>query len=151
MKVTKKQIDDFLETKKIAIAGVSRNKKKFGNVIFRELLKNGFKVLPINPNTPKINETVCYPDVESLPKDVESLLIVTPKFSTDEILRRAIKKGIKNIWIQQSSNTKETLKIAEEYNKEIIHDKCIFMFANPVQGVHKFHRTIHKVFGGLPK
>lgn len=151
MKVTKKQIDEFLEPKRLAIAGVSRNEKKFGNVVFKELSKNGFEVLPINPNTEKIDETVCYPDVESLPKDIESILIVTPKFNTDEILKSAIERGIKNIWVQQSSNTNETIRIAEEYNREIIHNKCIFMFAEPVQNVHKFHRTINKIFGALPK
>jgi hypothetical protein len=49
------------------------------------------------------------------------------------------------------SEAKNTIKIAEEYQKEIIHRKCIFMFAEPVKGVHKFHRFIMKLFGMFPK
>ena len=67
-----------------------------------------------------------------------------------DVLQKAINKGIKNIWVQQYSNTENTLKIAEEYNKEIIHKKCIFMFAKPVAGIHKFHKMLMKVFGKLP-
>ncbi|QQS49963.1 MAG: CoA-binding protein [Bacteroidota bacterium] len=150
MKVRKAQIDDFFAGKHIAIAGVSRNPKKFGHEVFKELLKNGYDILPINPNAEKINGHHCYASVETLPADVDSLLIVTPKFETDQVLRSALNKGIKNIWVQQMSHTDSTLKIAEEFEKEIIHNKCIFMFAEPVKGAHKIHRVIMKLFGQLP-
>jgi predicted CoA-binding protein len=151
MKVSKGQIQDFFNNKSLAIAGVSRNEKKFGNVIFKELIKKEYKVIPVNPNTKEIDGHKCYRSVEDIPSDVNSLLITTPKKQTDEVLKIAIQKGIRNIWVQQMSETEETLKIASEYGKEIIHHKCIFMFAEPVSGLHKFHRTLNKLFGKLPK
>jgi len=151
MKVTKKQIDEFLQGKKLAIAGVSRSEKKFGHQVFKELRAKGYSAIPINPNTDTIDGEPCFKHVTDLPSGVDSLLILTPKDQTDEILREAIRKGIKNIWVQQMSDTKETLKIAEEYQKEIIFGKCIFMFSEPVGSIHKFHRTLVKFFGGLPK
>jgi len=149
--VTKKEIEKFFEAKKLAIAGVSRDNKKFGYRVFKDLTDKGFEVYPINPNTDKIDGKKCYTNVGELPSDVGSLLIVTPKGATDAVLREAINKGITNIWVQQMSDTKETMKIAEEYQKEIIHKKCIYMFAEPVMGAHKFHRAILKLFGMLPK
>ncbi|MBI9063955.1 MAG: CoA-binding protein [Marinilabiliaceae bacterium] len=151
MKNRKSQIDAFFSTGSIAIAGVSRHEKKFGRVVYNDLRKSGYDVLAINPNLNEIQGDKCYADVNELPEEVESLLIVTPKKETDEVLRNAITKGIKNIWVQQASDTDRTLKIAEEYNKEIICKKCIFMFAEPVSGFHKFHRTIVKFLGQLPK
>jgi uncharacterized protein len=149
MKVKKEQISNFFESKTIAIAGVSRNEKKFGNAVFKELRKKDFEIIPINPNVAEIDGLKCYSSIELLPIGVDSLLIVTPKKETDSVLRQAINKGIKNIWVQQMSETEATLKIAEEYQKEIIYNKCIFMFAEPTAGFHKFHRTILKVFGRL--
>lgn len=151
MKTGKKEIEEFLQPRRLAVAGVSRNNKKFGSVIFKELSDKGYDVLPINPNTDKINGKHCYKGISELPADITSLLIVTPKTQTNNVLREAINKGIKNIWVQQFSETEQTIKIAEEYQKEIIHDRCIFMFAEPVAGVHKFHRAILKLFGALPK
>jgi uncharacterized protein len=151
MKVSKSQINNFFKTKTLAIAGVSRNEKKFGNIVFRELQKKEYTVIPINPNTSEIDGQKCLKSVEELPSDIESLLITTPKRQTDEVLKQAIQKGIKNIWIQQMSETENTLKIAKEFDIEIIHHKCIFMFAKPVSGMHGFHRTILKIFGQLPK
>ena len=151
MKITKDQINSFLNGNKIAIAGVSRSSKKFGYQVYKELMDKNFPVLAINPNADTINGESCYKSVSELPADVESILIVTPKQQTDVVLREAIQKGIKNIWVQQMSNTEQTLKIAEEYQREIISGKCIFMFAEPVKGFHKFHKTLIKLFGGLPE
>lgn len=151
MKVSRQQIDDFFKEKKIAIAGVSRNPRKFGHTVFKELSDKGYEILPVNPNADTIEGVTCYKDVTSIPDDVDSMLILTPKEETDKLLREGINKGIKNIWVQQMSNTEETLRIAEEYEKEIIFGKCIFMFAEPVKSIHKFHRSLVKLFGGLPK
>jgi predicted CoA-binding protein len=149
--VTKKEIEIFFEPKKLAIVGVSRDKKKFGHLVFKDLKAKGYSVYPVNPYADKIDGDRCYGSVKDLPDDVESVLILTPKEETDSILREVINRGIINIWVQQMSETKQTIKIAEEYQKEIIHKKCIYMFAEPVTGFHKFHRTILRLFGMLPK
>lgn len=149
--VTKKDIDAFLSSKKLAIAGVSRSPKSFSREVCRELKKRGYEVLPVNPNTDEIEGDKCYRSIEDLPEDIKSLLILTPRHETDTVLRNAINQGFENIWVQQMSETAGTIKIADEYNKDIISKKCIFMFAEPVAGIHKFHRTITGIFGGLPK
>ncbi len=149
--VSKKTIENFLEPKKLAIAGVSRNPKKFGHAVFRELKKSGYSVYPINPNADDIDGEKCYAAVADLPEDVKHLLILTPRKETDAVLREAINKRITRIWVQQMSETSDTIRIAEEFHVELISKKCIFMFAEPVAGIHNFHRTIMKIFGRLPK
>lgn len=149
--VTKEIIQNFLTPKKMAIAGVSRNPDKFGYKVYEELIKKDYELYPINPNADTINGNKCYKDVSSLPSHVKHLLILTPKSQTDKTLREAISKGITNIWVQQMSETEKTIKIAEEYEVEPIMKKCIFMFSEPVVGFHKFHRTLLKIFGRLPR
>jgi hypothetical protein len=149
--VSKKDIRDFLEPKKLAIAGVSRNPKKFGRAVFDGLKKIGYTVFPVNPNTADIDGEKCYASVKDLPDEVRHLIIVTPKKDTDSVLREAIGRGITHVWVQQMSETRETPRIAKESHVELITNKCIFMFADPVKGIHKFHRTIVGIFGMLPK
>jgi hypothetical protein len=119
--------------------------------VYRDLKKNGYDVYPVNPRATDIDGGKCFATVTDLPADVRHLLILTPKKDTDAVLREAINKGITNIWVQQMSETAETIKIAEEFNVELIYKKCIYMFAEPVSGLHKFHRTLVKIFGKLPK
>jgi predicted CoA-binding protein len=146
---TKQQIETFLEPKKFAIAGVSRNPKKFGHSVYTEMKKKGYAVYPINPHAETIDGEKCYASVGELPADVRHLLIVTPKPDTDAVLRAAIDKGMTHVWIQQMSETPETLDIARE-RVELITGRCIFMFTEPT-GMHKFHRGLMGFFGKLPK
>ncbi|UCG27671.1 MAG: CoA-binding protein [Bacteroidales bacterium] len=144
-------ITDFLSTKELAIAGVSRSPKKFGGAVFKHLSENGFTVYPVNPNADKIGETKCYPDVLSLPEKIDRLFIVTSRKETKPVIEQAIKKGIKKIWIQQMSQEEEAVQLAEENGVELITRECILMFADPVKGPHKFHRFFNKLFGRYPK
>ena len=150
MKPTKKLIQAFFEPKKIAIAGVSRDSKKFSTVVFHELKKRGFDVYPVNPNVDSILGVTCYRSVSALPADVSSLLIVTPKPHTLDLLKEAVSKGFRNIWIQQMSETHETIAFVKSRDINLIMKQCILMHAEPVKGFHKFHRTINRIFGLLP-
>ncbi|MCK5028350.1 MAG: CoA-binding protein [Bacteroidales bacterium] len=147
----KQSIQEFLAPKKLAVAGISGNTKKFGYAIFKELREKGFDICPINPKLDEIDGVKVYKSIIDIPDGFEKLFIVTPKSETDAIIKQAAEKGIKHIWVQQTSNTKETEMIAKDLIIELIHKECIFMFAEPVQSIHKFHKAIWKIFGLLPK
>jgi hypothetical protein len=149
--ITRKKINDFYNGKRFAVAGVSRNPKKFGHAVFKDLKENGYDIVPVNPHAESILDTKCYKDIASLPTDLDRLLICTNKQATTKLVQQAIDNGIKHLWIQQGSHTKETLELAQNTNINLIYGKCIFMFAEPVKGFHKFHRNILRFFGRLPK
>ena len=144
-------IQEFLVSKKMAIAGVSRDKKKFGYQVFSDLKEKGFEIYPINPKAETINGSKCYGSVSELPEGIENLLIITPKDQTEAIVSEGISKGIKNIWIQQMSESEESIELAKKNGINVISHYCIYMFADPVKGFHKFHRTLAKVFGKYPR
>jgi uncharacterized protein len=151
MKTSRKSIDSFLEAKEMAIAGVSRDPKKFGFVVYKDLKEKGFKVYPINPNTADIGGETCYSEIAGLPDNVKNLLLVTAKTRSLPLLREAVEKGISNVWIQQKSETPEALDYARSQNMNLVSGECILMHTDPVKGFHKFHRNLRKFFGGMPK
>jgi predicted CoA-binding protein len=110
---TLKQIEDFIAAQPVAMVGVSRNPKKFGQMAFKEI-------------------------------------IMTKKDQTAAVVKEARNKGIKNIWIQQNSDSKEAIKELEGSNINYITGECILMYHKP-HGFHKFHRAINKFFGKYPK
>lgn len=148
---TLNEIQKFFEPKKMAIAGASRNPKKFGGAIFKELKEKGFDLYPVNPNADEIQGVKCYKSIYDLPDNVTHLYIVTPKAETQMVVNAALKKGIKMIWIQQKSETPEAVKAIQDAGVSLIYKKCMFMFADPVGGPHAFHRFFVKAFGGYPK
>ena len=73
--ITKASVDQFLDQKAIAIVGVSRSGKKFGNAIFRELRDKGVGVVPVNPNAEEIEGVRCYADVKDVPPEAGILYL----------------------------------------------------------------------------
>lgn len=145
-----KQIEDFLASGPIAIAGVSRNPKKFGFAAFRELKEKGMDVIPVNPYAEEIHGVKVCKDVRSLPPEVKGLLIMTKKDQTPDVIKEAKEKGIKHIWIQQMSESKEALQELEGTGINYITGQCILMYYKP-HGIHIFHRAIRKFFRRYPK
>lgn len=145
------EIQKFLAPRKFAIAGVSRNEKKWGGSIFKELREKGFELYPINPNADEIQGVKCYKSVKELPEDVKHLHITTRKSETEALVKEAIEMGIEMIWIQQGSQTPEALETLQKAGIPLIYKKCIMMFADPVKSIHGFHRSLVKLFGGYPK
>ena len=64
---TLKQIENFLGAEPIAMAGVSRNPKKFGFTAFRELKEKGMNIIPVNPHADLIHGVKAFPDVNRCP------------------------------------------------------------------------------------
>jgi predicted CoA-binding protein len=139
----------FLSLEKYAIAGVSRDPKKFGQVMFRDLRKKGMDVVPINPMADTIDGVKCFSSVSDLPADVRGLIFMTPKEETLAVAREAIAHGIKDLWVQQGAETKELIGDLEKEDVNLIYKQCIMMFWKP-DGIHSFHRFLKKIFGGLP-
>ena len=144
-----KDVSRFLSLGKYAIAGVSRDPKKFGHSAFTELRKKGMDVLPVNPATETIDGIQCFSSVAALPDDVRGVIFMTPKEETLSAAREAIARGIKDLWIQQGAETKEMIAELEKEEVNLIHHECIMMFWKP-GGIHSFHRFLKKIFGGLP-
>jgi uncharacterized protein len=150
MMVTLQQIDEFLASGPIAMAGVSRNPKKFGFAAFKELKEKGLNVIPVNPNADEINGSKVYHDIKSLPDNVRGLIVMTGKDQTAGVIREAKAKGIKHIWIQQMADSKDALKELEGSGINYITKECILMHYKP-HSIHKFHKGIRKFFRSFPK
>ena len=144
------QINEFLDSQPVAMAGVSRNPKKFGYAAFKELKEKGMKIIPVNPKATEILGEKAYPDVKSLPAEVKGLIIMTKKDQTASIVREAREKGIKQIWIQQHADSKEAIAEFKDTDMKYITGECILMHYKP-HGIHKFHRAINRFFGRFPK
>ncbi len=148
--VTLKQINEFIASEPIAMVGVSRNPKKFGFTAFRELKEKGMNIIPVNPHADEIRGLKAYPDIKGLPADTKGLIVMTPKSQTAAVVRDAREKGIKQIWIQQMSESQEAVKELEGTDINYITGQCILMYYKP-HSLHKFHGTLKKFFRRFPK
>lgn len=143
-------IEKFFENRQLALVGMSESKKKFGNAVFKELKKKGYEISIVHPRAKEIEGQACYPKLTDVPETIQSVVIVVPGDQTEIVVKEALQAGIKNIWMQQGSESEEAIQFCIDNNMNLIHHECILMFADP-KGIHKFHHTLWKWFGKLPK
>jgi len=147
---TKEGISEFLKLKTLAVAGVSRSEKKFASNMYKTLKAKGYSLYAVNPNTTNIKGETCFPDIQSLPKLVDGVVIAVPPAQTEKVVKDAVAAGVKNIWIQQGAESKEAIDFCKQNGINVIHNQCLMMFVEN-SFPHSFHRFISNVLGKLPK
>jgi predicted CoA-binding protein len=115
------RIAAFLENSVFAVAGASTDRVKYGNKVLRVYQQNDRTVYPINPKAEEVEGLAAFPDVASLPEGVEALSVVTPPAVTIEVVRQALARGIRQIWMQPGAENEEAIAVAETAGANVIH------------------------------
>ncbi len=149
--VTKESIRNFMNCKSFAVVGVSQNKQKFGNALYKELKSKGLKVFPVNFKSGIIEGDKCFSDLKSLPEKVEAVIINVKPNSSLVAIMQAEELSIKNIWLQKGAESPEAIDYCKRKDINLIHGYCAIMFLEPLAFPHKIHRGLIKLFGKYPK
>lgn len=151
------KVHDFLAQKRIAVAGVSRNKSHHpaGNLIYGRLKKTGHDVFAVNPNMHSFEGDRCYPDLRSIPGGVDGVVIITRPETTAQIVRECDAAGIRRVWMHHSpgqgtSVSPEAAEYCQEHGISVIAGACPMMFGPGVDFGHTCLRWALKLTGGIP-
>jgi hypothetical protein len=152
-----KKVDDFLAQKRIAVAGVSRDKSNHpvGNLIHHRLKTTGHDVFAVSPHMPTFDGDRCYPDLQSIPDGVDGVVIITRPEITERIVRDCQTAGVRRVWMHQSlakgsSVSREAVEFCHEHDISVIAGACPMMFGAGVDFGHTCLRLYLKLTGGLP-
>ena len=135
-------ITKFLECKRVAFVGVSRNPHHFSRSLWREFLAKGYDPVPVNPQATEIEGRKCFGRVSDIvpPADAALLMTGAPE-DTAQALRDCNASDIRNIWIFKSVSDREEHEEAVEFcrlrGSGVVEGYCPFMFL-PHPGL--FHR-----------
>jgi predicted CoA-binding protein len=121
-------IRDFLGATQFAVSGASRDRSKYGNIVFRRLLQTGRTVTPINPREESIEGHLAYPNLTAMPTVPEALSIVTPPQVTRQVVSEAIEVGIRFIWMQPGAEDSQASRDARKAGIIVVDDgSCILV------------------------
>jgi len=151
------KVHDFCAQKRIAVAGVSRNKSDHpvGNLIYRRLKNTGHDVFAVNPHMQTFEGDRCYPDLQSIPGGVDGVVIITRPATTERIVRDCQEAGVRRVWMHQSlgkgtSVSPDAVDYCRRHDISVIPGACPMMFGPGVDIGHSCMRLILKLTGGLP-
>jgi predicted CoA-binding protein len=151
------KVHDFLAQKRIAVAGVSRDKSHHpaGNLIYQRLKKTGHDVFAVNPHMQTFEGDRCYPDLQSIPGGVDGVVIITKPETTERIVRDCSAAGVRRVWMhhglsQGSSVAPEGVAYCRQHGIDVIAGACPMMYGPGVDLGHLCMRWIMDLTGRLP-
>ena len=152
---TMDDITKFLQCKRVAIVGVSRDDKHFSRAIFREFLAKGYDAIPVNPHAKELEGHKCIAGLADIDPPAEAALIMTglPE-ATDRLVRECNELHIRNIWIYKGSNDKSKndplIELCRQQGSTAIGGHCPMMFLPQAMWFHRAHGFILKLAGSYP-
>ncbi len=147
-------IEDFLSQKRIAMVGVSRNLKDFSVLLFNELRKRGYEVVPVNPHASDILGERCFERVQDIRPPVDTALLMTSPSVTEAVVADCAEAGIRRIWMYRAGGdgavSAKAVEFCREKGIQLVPGECPFMFLRR-NGFHALHGLIRKLTGNFPK
>ena len=113
------------ESKTIAVVGLSANMSRPSYSATKYLLDNGYEIIPVNPNYDEILGQKCYPDLESIDRQVDIVNLFQRSEAVPAFVQPAIKLKAKTFWLQLGITHPEAESEARAAGLEVIADRCM--------------------------
>lgn len=117
--------DILLSTKTIASVGLSSNTEKESYWIVSYLKDQGYHIIPVNPTATEILGEKAYPDLASVPEQIDVVQVFRKSEDVPPIVDDAIKVGAKVVWMQEGIVNEEAAQKAREAGLQVVMDACM--------------------------
>jgi len=121
----------------VAVIGASRDERKVGHLIFRNLVTQGYRggVYPVNPKGGTILDRAVYPTISDIGAPVTLAVIVTPAETVLELAEECGKKRVESLVVisagfgeagEEGRKREEQLKeIAQRHHMNLVGPNCL--------------------------
>jgi predicted CoA-binding protein len=155
MPAIKQATSEFLAHKRVAVTGVSRNRKSGhgSNTVYKRLRERGYEVFAVNPNADEVEGDPSYKDLRSIPGGVDAVVIGTRPERAEQTMRDCAELGITRVWMHRGPGAGSVSPAATAYGREhgitVIDGGCPCMFGPTADLSHKVMRIVYA--GHVPK
>jgi uncharacterized protein len=140
---------EFLAHKRVAVTGVSRNRKSDhgSNTVYKRLRDRGYDVFAVNPNADEVEGDRAYKDLKSIPGGVEAVVIGTRPERAEDTMRECAELGINHVWMHRGPGAGSVSPAATQYGRQrgitVIDGGCPCMFGPTADFGHKVMRIVY--------
>jgi predicted CoA-binding protein len=113
------------ESKTIAVVGLSPDPTRPSHNVARYLQAHGYRIIPVNPIAEEVLGEKSYPDLASVPDDVDVVDVFRAPEHVPAIVEAAIAKGAKAVWMQEGVVHEEAAARAQEAGLLVVMDHCM--------------------------
>ncbi len=120
------QIKDTLQAAKtIAVVGLSDDPSRPSYGVAKYLQDHGYRIVPVSPKGGQMLGEQAYPDLSSVPFDVDIVDVFRRPEAVAPHVDEAIEKGTKMVWLQLGIRNDEAAQKASDAGLEVVQDRCL--------------------------
>src|SRR3954465_8939261 len=109
----------------IAVVGASREAWKPSHSVPLQMLRYGWKIIPVNPYADEIFGVRTVPTLADIGEPVDLVDIFRPAADAVEIVRQAAPIGAPGVWLQSGIVPAEAREIATAAGLDYVEDRCL--------------------------
>lgn len=109
----------------IAVVGASSNPGRPSHGIFGQLLRAGYRVVPVNPNETSVLGQRAYASLADVPGPIDIVDVFRRPEHTPGIADEAVAIGARALWLQSGVISEEAARRARAGGLMVIMDACI--------------------------
>jgi predicted CoA-binding protein len=151
---TRELIDDFLAQKRLALVGVSHDSRDFSRTMFRDLIRHGYEMVPVNPKLTEVDGHRCFGRLQDVMPPVDGALLMTPPAQSEQVVRDCLAAGTTRVWLHRGAGTgavsPAAVDFCHQHGLSVIEGYCPYMFLDSTAAVHRVHRFFFKLTGRHP-
>ncbi|HEX6290714.1 MAG TPA: CoA-binding protein [Herpetosiphonaceae bacterium] len=115
------------DTRVIAVVGLSDNPARPSYGVTRYMQSQGYRIVPINPELSEVFGERAYPDLLSVPFDVDLVDIFRRSEAVGPHVDEAIRKGVRTVWMQLGVYNEAAAQQARAAGIDVIMNRCILI------------------------
>ena len=109
----------------VAVVGISADEGKASYRVARYLKEHGYRIIPINPRENEVLGERCYPDLCSVPEQIEIVDVFRRSRFVPRVVAEAMYAGAKVVWMQEGVVHEAAARRAREAGMEVVMDRCM--------------------------
>ena len=120
------EIKEIIEKgSRVAIVGLSAKTARPSNEVAMYLQEHGYTIIPVNPVVESVLGQKSYPDLISVPGEIDIVDIFRKPEAIGPIVEEAIKVGAKVVWMQEGIINNEAADRAKAAGVRVVMNRCI--------------------------
>jgi predicted CoA-binding protein len=108
----------------IAVVGLSSNPGRASNGVAGYMKRQGYRVIPVNPNEEQVFGEKSYPSLADVPVKVDLVDIFRRSEEAGKAVDEAIEIGAKAVWLQEGVIDHDAAKRAQDAGLLVVMDRC---------------------------
>ena len=115
----------FETVRTIAVVGCSPRPERPGHYVAKYLQDLGYRIIPVNPGEVEVLGEKAYPDLDSVPEQVDIVNVFRRSEYVPPIVDAAIRIGAKAVWLQEGVVHEAAAEAARAAGLIVVQDRCI--------------------------